>query len=196
MRTSFCKRAQAVRAAFILAAVAATAGPVLAQQAQEAATPVAAEPWGLTLNSGFLSHHTSNRGRPRHGGWNETNGGIGVEWQLSPSWRLAGGLYDNSVRHESRYLQAVFTPALTRWQADGWSVAAGVAAGVVDGYPKRNHGGWAGALLPLLTVDRALPAAWQQATGIRSVGANLTYIPTVTAMRIAGAYALQARVSF
>jgi hypothetical protein len=132
---------------------------------------------GLWLTSGFWSKHTSNRKAPRQG-WNESNTGLGVEYVFDAHWRLAGGVYENSVYRESRYAQIVWTPALTSWRHDGMRLTLGAAVGAVDGYPRMNGGRAAPTLLPVASIENG------------RFGANLSYIPSVVG-QASGAYAIQ-----
>lgn len=134
------------------------------------------------ITSGFLSHHTSQRKAPKRG-WNETNTGVGIEYALDSHWRLAAGVYDNSVYRRSRYAQVVWSPEATNWRSGDWCVSAGVALGAVDGYPRISHGGFFPTVLPVFALE------WKH------VGLNLTYIPSL-AGQVSGAVALQAKVGF
>jgi hypothetical protein len=144
------------------------------------ATPahaVDAQSGGLWLTSGFWSKHTSDRKAPRQG-WNESNTGLGLEVAFDAHWRLAGGVYENSVSRESRYAQIVWSPALTSWRHDDTRFTLGVALGAVDGYPRMNGGKAAPTLLPVASIEGG------------RFGVNLSYIPSVVG-HASGAYAIQ-----
>lgn len=132
---------------------------------------------GLWLTSGFLSHHT---GQSTHYRYNQHNDGVGLEWHQSPSWQFNAGHYRNSVRHGSTYLQAAWMP-LGLHLGDGVRLQAGASLGVVNGYPKVDHGGYFPTLVPALALEG------------RRVGVNLVYIPSV-GKRVDGAFALQLKL--
>lgn len=146
------------------------------------ADETAADPSRLWLASGFLSRHDSDGGAPE-GGWNETNGGIGLEYAFNGNWRLAAGVYENSMYETSRYAQLVWSPDRTTWRVRGCTFTLGAAVGTVDGYPGMREGRFFPTLLPVASV------AW------RRIGINLTYIPSL-AGNVAGAMALQAKFRF
>lgn len=139
------------------------------------AGPDATDGGTLWLTSGFLSHHTRHAER-----YDESNAGVGLEWQVSDAWQVNLGHYSNSLRRSSRYLQLAWTP----WQigaADGPRLRLGGSVGLVDGYPTLGGGRWYPTLMPMAAAE------WGRA------GVNLVYIPTVD-RRVDGAFALQARV--
>jgi hypothetical protein len=146
----------------------------------------------LSLTTGFLSHHTAKRHSADHRGWNENNTGIGFEYRLNDNLDLAAGVYKNSVYRNSRYLQLVYTPDFTQLHLGPVAIDAGVAVGVADGYPKRNHGHCAPAILPVVSVAMPLPGGMFA----RSLGLNFTYVPSLTSAGTAGAFAVQAKLSF
>ena len=127
----------------------------------------------VTLTSGFWSYHTSNRSR-----YNEDNPGFGLEAVVNPNWTIAAGNYRNSVERASTYLQAMWTPDVARTQVGAVRLSAGVAVGLVTGYPELRDGGAFPTLLPVASMT------------VGPVGLNLTYIPSV-AGRADGAIALQ-----
>ena len=149
------------------AALIALAAPAAVQ-----ATP-ASNLERVTLTSGFWSYHTSNRSR-----YNEDNPGIGVEAAVNTNWTIAAGNYRNSVERASTYLQAMWTPDVARTQLGAVRLSAGVAMGLVTGYPELRNGDAFPTLLPVASMS------------VGPVGLNLTYIPSV-AGRADGAIALQ-----
>jgi len=132
------------------------------------------------VTSGFVSKHTSRQHAPAQG-WNENNTGIGIEYGLGSHWLVEGGIYRNSVYKTSRFAQVVWSPQRVTWSSGDWTIRFGAAAGVVDGYPRMNGGGFFPTLLPVAS------AQWGR------VGLNLTYVPSI-AGNVAGAVALQAKV--
>ena len=150
-------------------------GPAMADEETRSAS-------SLWVTSGFLSKHTTNRHAPRRG-WNESNTGIGVEYAFDGRWRVAGGVYENSVYRTSRYAQLVWSPELTTGRCGDWTAQLGVAVGAVDGYPRMGGGGYFLTVLPVASLQ------WKH------VGVNLTDIPSL-AGNVAGAVALQAELGF
>jgi len=163
-------------------AVSLTLGMALPRSsgAAEADDATDARAGTLWIASGFLSHHTSHRREPRRG-WNETNTGLGLEYDVDERWRLAAGLYENSVYRTSRYMQAVWTPEASHWQHGSTRITLGAAVGLVDGYPRMNHGGWVPTLLPVASVEAG------------RIGLNLSYIPSLVG-QASGAVAIQAKL--
>jgi hypothetical protein len=160
-----CRYAALAALALLLAAT-----PALAEDADS-------ESVGLWLSSGFVSRHSGDHD------YNESNEGIGVELAFNRNWRLAAGVYDNSVRETSHYAQVVWSPDASSWRGGDWKASLGIAVGLVDGYPDMRDGGVFPTLLPVATVE------W------RRLGANLTYIPSV-AGNVSGAMALQVKFRF
>jgi hypothetical protein len=146
----------------------------------------------LSVTTGFLSHHTAQRHSADHRGWNENNTGIGFEYRLTGNLDLAAGVYKNSVYRTSHYLQLVYTPDFAKLHLGPVAIDAGLAVGAADGYPKRNHGRYAPAVLPVVSLTMPLPGGMVA----RSVGLNFTYVPSLTSAGTAGAFAVQAKLSF
>jgi hypothetical protein len=132
----------------------------------------------LAIATGFWSYHTSNRSE-----YNQTNTGVGLEYELDPNWTLAAGHYKNSVERDSTYAQALWTPDVAQAQFGAVRLSAGVAVGLVNGYPELRDGEVAPTLLPVATLM------------VGPFGVNLTYIPSV-AGRADGAFALQFKYRF
>lgn len=128
----------------------------------------------IWLTSGFLSRHLE-----RDINYNERNTGIGFELQLDETSTISAGLYRNSVRERTHYLQYIWTPL--SWRA----VRFGAAAGILDGYPELNDGKWALSLIPVVNVNFKLFG--------HDAGVNLVYIPTI-AEKVDGAFAVQMKV--
>lgn len=124
----------------------------------------------LWVSFGFVSRHDD-----RKANYNEDNTGFGLEYQSSPEHWWSAGVYRNSVRETSTYLQYGWMPLSIG------PVRFGAAAGIVNGYPRLNHGDWAPTLLPVIGFE------------VGRVGANLLYIPSI-AGNVAGAVALQVKL--
>lgn len=84
----------------------------------------------LDLNINLASVHTERWARDS---LNQRNPGIGVTYQWSRTWSIAGGVYSNSYRRPTVYALAEFTP-LHAGQANHWHLDAGLAAGFASGY--------------------------------------------------------------
>ena len=157
-----------------LAAGAASAADVTTSEPSDiGAKPMVASVW---VTSGFWSHHLKNRDI-----YNQKNTGFGFEVAFNENWSLAVGRYRNSVREQSTYAQAVWTPDATQVRLGDVRLAAGVAFGVVNGYPDMHDGKVSPALLPIASLEYG------------RVGINLTYIPTI-AGKVDGALAVQLKV--
>ena len=105
---------------------------VASASAATAAVPAAGGSWRVTLN--LASVHTARWARRS---LNQFNPGAGLEYDASRTWAFALGEYRNSYRRTSAYALAEFTP-LHIGQAAGWHVDAGLAAGVLTGYTRRE----------------------------------------------------------
>ena len=112
------------------------------------------------LNPGFFSWHFDRDQNLRGDNW-----GVGVEVALTPEHGVMAGTFINSDNEQSRYATYLWRPL--HWQPYGINVRAGVALGVVDGYPHYNNGGWFIGLFPLLAVEG------------KHVGANFSIVPTI-----------------
>ena len=130
----------------------------------------------MSIASGFWSWHTGNRDR-----YEQDNAGWGVEAPLDGHWTVAAGSYANSVRESSSYLQAVWSPQSAHWNFGSLRVNAGMAFGLINGYPKLNSGKVFPTLLPVASV------------AIGKVGLNFAYVPTIDG-RVDGAFAVQFKV--
>lgn len=85
-------------------------------------------PWSLDIN--LASVHTEAWARRD---LNQTNPGLGLEYQASLDWGAAAGFYRNSYRRTSAYALGVWTP-LHLAIPGGLTAGAGLAAGLVSGY--------------------------------------------------------------
>lgn len=165
-----------------LAALAAFAFLVFSGTASAAEQDEQEEGGSFWVTSGFFSKHTSDQFAPK-GGYNETNTGIGIEYGIDRNWTLAVGTYKNSVYKRSTYIQGVWTPDATTYNFGELSLKAGLAVGVVNGYPDQMQGGFFPAVLPVLSAE------------YKRVGVNLTYIPSLDGA-VDGAVALQLKFKF
>ncbi|SCC94935.1 conserved hypothetical protein [Thiomonas sp. X19] len=117
--------------------------------AAELATPraaPAASRWSLDIST--VSYHLRQWARDS---LNQDNPGLGLEYQATPTWGLAGGFYKNSYSRTSAYLLASYTPLHLALPAR-WSVSAGLAAGLVSGYTSAEAPARPLALAALLQV--------------------------------------------
>lgn len=126
------------------------------------------------LNPGLFSYHFDRDAELR-----EDNTGLGVEVALAAEHALTAGSFINSAGERSRYGAYQWRPL--HWQAAGLSVRAGVALGVIDGYPRMRDGSAFIAAVPLLAVEG------------RYLGVNLTAFPSF-GERVEGAIALQLKL--
>ena len=110
----------------------------------------AAETWGV-INT--TSYHVNSKQKP-----NQNNYGVGIEYHDESLVYLAGA-YKNSVDKTSVYGMIGWMPI------EVGAVKMGVAAGVVNGYPRMNNGGIAPAVVGMVSVE------------FEKVGANVMIIP-------------------
>lgn len=123
------------------------------------------------LTTGFVSHHFK-----RDAGYNERNTGLGAEMQFNDDTAISAGIYRNSVRKTSHYLQYVWIPLSLG------TLHIGASVGAIDGYPELRHGKIALSLMPVASMNFKV---FNQDAGL-----NFVYIPTI-ASRVNGALALQ-----
>lgn len=128
----------------------------------------------LWLTTGFRSYHFE-----RDANYNENNTGLGFEWRFNDEQAVAIGIYDNSVRRNSRYLHYVWTPVKLG------PIRLGGAAGIIDGYPDMNDSEFAFSLIPVASLHFKVFSY--------DAGLNLVYIPTITE-RVDGSVALQLKI--
>ncbi|WP_144267369.1 hypothetical protein [Comamonas thiooxydans] len=134
--------------------------------AQDVTGGESANSMSLWVTSGFVSKHLDSRKEPKRRGYNESNEGFGAELQLNRNWGVVLGTYENSYYATTRYVQGVWMPDATRTFIGPVAVKLGLAAGVVDGYAKRNHGDWTPAVMPVLSFE------W------KNLGANILFAPS------------------
>jgi hypothetical protein len=84
--------------------------------------------WALDINA--TSYHTE--AWARHS-LNQSNPGIGLEYQATSDWSGLAGFYRNSYRRTTGYALAAWTPLRVDLPA-GLTASAGLAAGLVSGY--------------------------------------------------------------
>lgn len=111
----------------------------------------------------------------REPSYNEQNWGLGVEHGVAPDVRIFGGFYKNSFYQPSRYAGASYMPLVFG------PLHVGLAAGVVDGYPKHD-----GRPLPVVTPLLAFE--------FRNVGFNLIALPSTSTGKQTGVIGLQLKL--
>lgn len=141
------------------------------QVATEVASPLKLdEPGRDWINFGFLSHHQN-----RQAHFNERNFGLGWEHKFNEDVSSSVGFYRNSVRRESAYAAVLWEPLHLG------PVKAGVMAGVINGYPRLNHGNFIPMALPVASIEG------------RHLGANLICIPKLKDVSAVCAVQIKAR---
>lgn len=138
---------------------------IFAAAAVVAALPAFADTF-LTIPG--VSYHLE-----RHRGYNEINTGIGLETEISENWRIGGGVYRNSIRKDSYYAGAIYTPYSL------FGVKIGTSLGVVTGY---------GNALPM-----ALPTLIYEG---REYGVNVVLVPPIAAAAKSGVIGMQMKWRF
>lgn len=128
------------------------------------------EPGRDWVNFGFLSHHQN-----RQANFNERNYGLGWEHKISEDLSSTVGFYRNSVRRNSAYAAVLWEPLQLG------PVKAGVMAGVINGYPRLNHGNFIPMALPVASIEG------------RHLGANLICIPKLKDVSAVCAVQIKAR---
>src|SRR5258706_7255247 len=103
-------------------------------------------PSRLWLSPAGLRSYHSDRGA----NFNEDNQGYGAEYDLSPNMKLAAGMFQNSVRHQSDYLGAALLGHLMDSMPE---LRAGVLLGAINGYPDMRHGAMFPMAAPMLTYE-------------------------------------------
>jgi len=144
---------------------------VLAAGAEAAEPAFPAQVW---LSPGLHSYHFD-----RDADLREDNTGFGVEVALAPRHAMMAGSFINSVGERSRY--GGYQWRALQGRRFGLTLRAGVALGVLDGYPRMRDGGAFLVALPLLAVEG------------RYLGANLTVFPSI-GDRLEGAIAVQVKL--
>jgi hypothetical protein len=120
---------------------------------------VAAAPGALAdvwVNPGFYSHHFDTSKN-----LNNNNHGLGVEVDITDTYSLTAGVFENSDRATSHYLGAYVMPYRIG------ALKAGVAVGAFNGYPQMREGGWFPAAVPTVAIE-----------GPR-IGLNVSFIPKI-----------------
>ena len=82
--------------------------------------------------------------------YNALNLGAGLRAETSPDFAVQAGFYKNSVRRNSQYIAADWTPL------SFYGLKAGAFAGVVNGYPRFNEGG----IAPAAGLSLRKPTDW------------------------------------
>ncbi len=141
---------------------------VLATGAEAAEPEFPAQIW---LSPGFYSYHFD-----RHADLREDNTGFGMEVTFAPEHAMMAGSFINSAGRRSRY--GGYQWRALQWQRTGFTMHAGVALGMIDGYPRMRGGGAFVVALPLLAIEG------------RYLGANLTAFPSI-GDKVEGAIAVQ-----
>ena len=159
-----------------LLVLALAIGVSVASRAEKAPHLGVESPRALWVTTGFWSYHQANRAY-----YNQDNKGLGLEAAVDDNWAVAFGRYRNSVREQSTYVQAVWTPDATQFRFGELRITGGVAFGVVNGYPDMRKGKVFPAVLPVASVEYG------------RVGFNVTYIPTIVG-KVDGAIAIQLKV--
>ena len=126
----------------------------------------------LWINMGGTSQHFRNADR-----FNQQNSGFGVEYDFGNERSFIIGEYKNSVRSNSRYIGAAWTPLTFG------PVKVGALVGVVDGYRKMRGGDFFPVALPVVAIET------------RYVGVNFTVMPSI-AGNVSGCVAMQWKVRF
>jgi hypothetical protein len=148
----------------LLTSLAWGAGAGLAETPQPTSTDASTQ--AIWVNLGGISWHDDRRK-----GYNENNGGLGLEYPLQADIALMGGAFHNSVHKTSGYVAIKWQPlTLGDWKL-------GLSTGVMNGYPGIHRGGAFLAALPMASYE-----------GSR-FGVNLALVPYVD--RAEGALAIQ-----
>ena len=127
----------------------------------------------LWISPGMVSYHFD-----RDMGFNESNEGLGIEYEIDKNWSFAAGRFKNSEYNHSNYITVAYQPI----QAHGFKL--GVVGGIMDGYMgidnKLNKDPFP-MLLPVVSYE------------YKNVGVNLMVIPeaNISGSKIYGAVGLQ-----
>lgn len=161
MRRQPLPRRSGVRA--LVAALACTVSTAWAEEATE--EPSANALW---VNLGALTHHPN-----RDNGYNESNGGLGMEYRFRPDASVMLGTFRNSLYRDTNYAAVNWQPlSLGNWKL-------GLAVGVMNGYPGVENGGYFLAALPMASYEG------------KRFGVNFSVIPNVA--KIDGALIVQVK---
>lgn len=111
----------------------------------------------LWVNPGMYSYHFA---KDHH--FNDDNLGVGVEYAFNTTASVTVGEYSNSVRHHTNYAGIYYHPI------EFGPIKVGFVAGVLNGYPSKNHGNYFPALLPTISSE------------YKWIGVNLYFIPPIS----------------
>ena len=99
-----------------------------------AATPKGFQP-SVSLDVSLTCVHLKQSARDT---LNQTNPGLGVTYNFARDWSASAGLHRNSLRRNSVYALAAWTP-LHCHVTPTWRVEAGGEAGVLTGYSRADN---------------------------------------------------------
>lgn len=85
----------------------------------------------VTTNAWHASNHNRG-GKDTH--FNETNWGLGYEYELTDNNRLSFGFYDNSFNRHSNYIGDLYQPY--HWRVFDGQLSFGAFFGNITGYPE------------------------------------------------------------
>ena len=126
------------------------------------------------VNPGFYSQHFDRSARFRSDNW-----GVGAEWAFATDHAVMAGSFINSDSRRSQYGAYLWRP--WHWTLGGFTVGAGAAATVINGYPNYRNGDWFVAAMPVLSIEG------------QRFGANVIVVPTIKD-RVQGAIAVQFKI--
>ena len=112
------------------------------------------QPVEVWVNPGFYSYHFE-----RNKGFQDNNYGTGIQVTFSPTNSILAGGFRNSDNAYSRYAGWAWQPLELS------AVKLGLAAGVIDGYPRMRNGKPFLAVIPMASIE------------YKAIGANITLIP-------------------
>ena len=99
----------------------------------------------LWINFGGISYHSD-----RSAGFNERNGGIGLEYQVTDKNSFALGEYKNSIRRQTNYALGFYTPYIYKDEM----IKLGLLYGIATGYDTHLYDGLTGVVAPVIVVER------------------------------------------
>lgn len=127
----------------------------------------------LWVTPGAVSYHVE-RTQDNGQRWNETNYGLGVEYEVSPQTAVMIGVYRNSLDRWTHYALVQYTPIVFG------PVRFGAMVGAVDGYSSNVDP----ALAPVATIEG------------KRFGLNVSFVPKVEALKTASVVAVQFKFRF
>lgn len=80
------------------------------------------------LTVSVASYHAERHRDDGKGAYEQENLGFGLEHVLNDRWRLAAGIYRNSIRQDSGYVGVSYLPV------EMWGARVGASVGMVSGY--------------------------------------------------------------